>query len=114
MPENPYSPPAAGPPGRRNRWIIFSGAALVLIGLGLTGLALFLLIGSFQDIEKRAAPAPRDLAAGVYRALGPASAGIPALLAGIMLLLVGLLHRRREPRAGTEAPLGDLSGIDRS
>ena len=94
MSENPYQSPAAAGARRKTRgtrWAIWSGIACLVISAVCTVLTVAGMMASFQTVGSSS---PQAVATGIGGAMIPAYGIFPFGLAGIILVIAGIVIRR--------------------
>lgn len=101
MDHNPYEPPsspAETPRTRPIRWLVWSGViCLVLAALCFAATVLGMLV-TFSAIGRSPTVSAEQVARGISIAMLPAAAVVPLGVVGILLLVLGLVFRRRVVR----------------
>ena len=103
MNQNPYFPGkelAAEPRTRTTRWMIWAGAAsLLLAGFCLIATVLGMMWSFNVIATSGTTPSASELANGISFAMLPSIAAVPLALLGIVFLILGF--GRRQPVAET-------------
>lgn len=101
MNENAYQSPTKveGPETVRGvRWAFWAGIVCLLVAALCVVITVVGMILAFQTVDRGpGTPAPEDLGQGISNALIPSCAAVPVGLAGVILVIVGLVSRRSIP-----------------
>lgn len=99
MAQNPYEPahavsptPQQPRPGRRLVWAGVALLAVAAIGVLISVLGMML---AFDTVARSNSVNPSGLAQGIKWATIPSLAALPLGVAGIVLIVVGIVRRRR-------------------
>ena len=102
MTSNPYEAPNEAPyavvSGQRRRRLITAGCTCIAIALVCVAATVVVMMRSFSELAGAETPSPRDLADGIAIALVPSYLGGPVGIAGIVLIIAGLLSGRKRYR----------------